>query len=251
MDHQKISRISTDIDIDDNYLEFYRLDNQVVNDAYDRLAAYINLRKDTDSISSFTITGCEPKAGVTTIAVNLAITMASAGWKTILINADLKKERDIGNQKLKNKFGLSQYLSGYVPIDKIINSTKWENLCFISNGKTGYNSVELLYSEYMDSLISRLKEKFDIIIIDAPSINAVVDASIIASKTDTTILIAKQKSTKTAYIKSAKRELDHVGANIMGIVMNHVDKNVYRNYLKYYNYLKRISFGKIKPSPYK
>lgn len=217
--------------------DFYRLKNQIVNDAYDRLVAYFGLFKERDGIKTVAITGCEPSAGATTIAVNLSISMAAVGWKTLLFNADMKKDLGTDAHAEKLDVGLSHYLKGDAPLEAIIIPTNLENLSYISSGRPEPNTVDLLYSKQMLNLIAHIKEAFDIIIFDVPSINAIVDASIIASKADVTILVAKQNATKIQHIENAKRELDHVGAKLLGIIMNKVDKTEYKSYLKNYNYI--------------
>ena len=71
--------------------DFYHLKSQVVGDAYDRLITNIGLHKERNNIATLTITGCGPYVGTTTIAVNMSVEIASIGWKTLLISADLKK----------------------------------------------------------------------------------------------------------------------------------------------------------------
>ena len=121
-------------------------------------------------------------------------------------------------------------------------STNIENLSYIPSGEPEAKTIDLFYSRHMLDLINSVKERFDIIIFDTPPINVFVDASIIASKTDEAILVAKQRITTTIYIQNAKKRLENAGAKLAGIIINQVDKSEYKRYLKQYNYL----FNKLK-----
>lgn len=221
------------------HLDLYRHKNSIVNDAYDRMVAGIHLHEKNSGYSTFAVTGCEPGAGATTIAISLAISMAISGRKTVLIDTDMKK--GINNKRLNQdiEFGLSHYLVGTVPAETIICETNYENLHYMTSGQINNNAVEMLCSESFDKLISYIKKNYDIAIFDSPSLNAAVDTSILAARTDAVILVAEQNRTTKTQIRAAKRELDNVGANLLGIVLNHVDKNEYKSFLRHYDYFKR------------
>jgi capsular exopolysaccharide synthesis family protein len=217
-------------------LELYRHQNVVVNDAYDRLVAGIHLIKKNNGYSTFTITGCQPGVGTTTIAISLAISMAVSGCRTILIDTDMKKGATHKRLNQKIDIGLSEFLTTDISLNEVICGTNIENLKYISCGKSSSNVVELLCSNRFETMISQLKANFDIAVFDSPSLNATVDASILASKTDAVILVAEQFKSQRSQLKAAKRELDNVGANLLGVVLNQVDKDEYKRYLKNYDY---------------
>lgn len=221
-------------------LELYRHQNSIVNDAYDRMVAGIHLHKKNSGFSTFAVTGCEPGVGATTIAISLAISMSLSGCKTVLIDTDMKKGANNKRLNQEIEYGLSHYLAGAVPIETILCTTNYENLKYITCGQVNNNALELLCSSNFDKLMTYIKENFDMAIFDSPSLNATVDTSILAAKTDSVILVAEQNKTTTKQIKASKRELDNVGANLLGIVLNHVDKNEYKSFLKHYNYFKRM-----------
>ncbi len=214
---------------------FPQFQNQAVNDAYDRLVAGINARRERDGMASFTLTGCHPRAGTTSFAARLSAAMVTSGRKTVLINADMRKSAEPAAQNRKPAFGLSDYLSGGAAAEEIIRGTNLENLSYIASGGQRFNAVKLLYANRMELLIQSLKERFEILLFDTPSVNSVVDAAILARKTDAAVLIARHRVTKTTQIENAKRELDQVGANLLGIVLNQVDKHTYRDFLKNYH----------------
>jgi capsular exopolysaccharide synthesis family protein len=223
--------------------ELYRNKNSIVNDAYDRLVAGIHLFKKKEGYSTFTITGCKPEAGATTIAISLSISMAASGHRTLLIDTDMRKRSNHKRLNQKIDTGLSDYLAGTATLSDITCSTNIDNLYYIACGGARTNKVELLCSDKFEALLTSLKDSFDAVVFDSPSLNAVVDASIIASKTDSVILVAEQFKTTISQIKAAKRELDNVGANLLGVILNKVNRSEYKRYLKHYDYF-QISRGK-------
>lgn len=222
------------------HLELYRHRNSIVNDAYDRMVSGIHLHKKSSGYSTFTVTGCEPGAGATTIAISLAISMAISGQKTVLVDTDMKKGSNHKRLNQEIEFGLSHYLTGEASTDSIFCDTNYGNLKYITCGQVHDNAVELLCSNNFDKLMAYIKDNFDIAIFDSPSLNATVDASILAARTDAVILVAEQNKTTTTQIRASKRELDNVGANLLGIVLNQVDKKEYKRFLKHYDYYKRM-----------
>jgi len=225
------------------HLDLYRHENPIVNDAYDRLMAGIHMQKRSKGYSTFTITGCEPGAGATTISISLAVSMALSGWKTLLIDADMKKAFSQKRLNQNITCGISHYLSGDVSVDRVIFQTNYENLHYAACGESE-NAVEFLCSQKFEQFLSHIKDAYDIAIFDSPSLNAAVDAGILASKTDAVILVAQHGKTRITQIQAAKRELDNVGANLLGIIVNHVNKDEYKRFLKNYNYFKRGRFYK-------
>ncbi len=226
------------------HLELYRHQNAIVNDAYDRMVAGIHLYKKNNGFCTLAVTGCEPGAGATTIAISLAISMAISGMKTVLIDMDMKKRSKYKRLNQEIEYGLSHFLTGIVPVESIFCETNYENLKYISCGTIQENAVELLCSKHFDYLLSHIKDNCDMAIFDSPSLNATVDAGILAAKTDAVILVAEQNRTKTTNIKAAKRELENVGANLLGIVLNQVERDEYKRFLKHYDYFKKTGISK-------
>jgi capsular exopolysaccharide synthesis family protein len=200
----------------------------------------IHLHKKNKGYSTFTVTGCEPGAGATTIAISLAISMAISGQRTVLVDTDMKKGSNNKRLNQEIEYGLSHFLTGAVPVETIFSETNYGNLRYVTCGQVQNNAVELLCSDSFDKLMSYIKENYDMAIFDSPSLNATVDASILAARTDAVILVAEQNKTTTTQIKASKRELNNVGANLLGIVLNHVDKKEYKSFLKHYDYFKRM-----------
>lgn len=216
----------------------YQNENPVSNDAFDRVIAEIHMKKQSQNINSFLLCGCEPGVGTTSIAISLAISMANAGWKTILIDADLRK---LGKAKRLNKdvqSGLSEYLQGEDEWENVVCNTNYSKLQYVGSGFDNGNVVSLLCSASMKELLLRLKKEYDYVIIDVPSLATALDASVLSAEVDSVVLVTSHMDSHKKTIIAAKKQLDRIGANIAGIIVNKVGAGEYKRVMKNYDYFK-------------
>jgi capsular exopolysaccharide synthesis family protein len=174
--------------------------------------------------------------GKTTTATNLALTMAKAGSKVLLIDADLRKPTLHKVFKLHNQVGLSSYLAG--SSDKsILNKGSHENLVIIPAGPIPSNPYELLNSNRMATLLDNLAKEFDVIICDSPPILSVADARVLCRFFDGMIVVARAGLTTYPMVKKSIRMVKEVKGEILGILVNAVQTRDLEYYGYYSNYL--------------
>jgi len=122
-------------------------------------------------------------------------------------------------------------------ITAAVQPTVIENLEILTCGKLPSNPSELLASETMKDLLSLVKEKYEIVFIDAPPVIAVTDAAVLAPHVDGTALVIESGRNEKEIIQKAVNLLDRVGARVVGAVLNNVrEKNLYGDYNYYYTY---------------
>lgn len=175
--------------------------------------------------------------GKTTTAINLALSMAVAGQKVLLIDSDLRKPRIHKVFKLKNNSGLSNYLAGEVK-DNLLQNGPLENLKILTSGPIPPNPSELISSNNYKIILENASETFDFIIIDTAPILAVADSVILSRLVDGVILVAKAHETSYDYVKKAIKNLRDVNAKILGLVINglNIKKSGYNYNYYYYAY---------------
>lgn len=166
------------------------------------------------------VTSSIPAEGKTISAANLAITYAQEGKKTLLIDADLRNPVLHKVFGTSNSAGLSQLLLQSNPIDAFITPTYIENLYLLPSGHPPKNPAELLSSERMDELLKIVLEEYHIIIIDTAPVLLVTDAQIMAAKCDGVLFVIGAGKVKHDEAIKAKGLLEHVQANILGVVLN-------------------------------
>lgn len=221
-------------------IELYERKDMMLHDAFERIIVEIHLQRQNYGYRTFLFTGCNVKAGTTTVAINLAIAMAKAGWKTILVDCDMRKLQECKrlNEKAKAGKGLGEFLSGECSVSDIIYETNQNNLNYIpSNGKH-IEIINKLCSTQMSQLLEELNQKYDYVILDFPAVTSAIDASIIAGKTDACILVSTIDETKRKQLNEAYSSLQQAGANVIGTIVNKVPKKEYKLCVEDYDYYK-------------
>lgn len=214
----------------------YNRENQTVQDAYAMLAASIHLKSSTKNIKSVVITSCKPGVGKTSMAISLSVTMTKSGWKVLLIDADMRKPTKAKRLNKDSTLGLTDYLAGDIELEEAVYNTNIHNLTYISCGEKHKNPIGLLCSARFDEMMDKLKREYDFIIFDTPALTSVADASLMAAKSDTTLLVVEMGVSNLLMLKRAKEQLEKVNAHILGVVLNKVKKRVYVSYYESYNY---------------
>lgn len=166
---------------------------------------------------------------------NLAHINAELGTKTIIIDADLHRPRQHKIMEVSNKCGLANILTGEVGLDDTIVKTKLDNLDFISSGKveSGGSVHGLLDTRRMLELIDELKERYEIVLFDAPPMMGVSDASVIVRDVEGVIMVVQHRKYPRTVSKRAKDMIESVGGNLVGIVINNI--NISKEYSYYYH----------------
>jgi succinoglycan biosynthesis transport protein ExoP len=198
------------------------------------------------------ITSAGPSEGKTTVACCIAIAMAQAGQRVLLIDCDLRKPR------LHRVFGYKGNSAGLTTalvkedgddLSGIIHSTEVPNMSIITAGPIPPNPAELFHSERFRAFLEKVQGKFDRVILDSPPIVAVTDAVILSTLVDGTMLVVRAFKTPKDMVRHALRSLIDVGANTAGTVLNSVnlDRSEYK-YSHYYYYRKDGYYAEDGPS---
>ncbi len=177
--------------------------------------------------------------GKSTTLNNLAFTFASGGYRTLIVDADLRRPSQHRFFGVSNEKGLTDYLTTDVPLEDLLMKTPVENLSFMPSGRLPIDAVGILNSQRMIDLINEVKKSFDIVFFDSPPILGVSDASVVASAVDMTIVVVQHRRFPRAMLQRVKKGLTNVGANIIGCVLNNTDTRhdeYYEYYTSYYQY---------------
>ncbi|MDD2235034.1 MAG: CpsD/CapB family tyrosine-protein kinase [Desulfitobacteriaceae bacterium] len=183
------------------------------------------------------ITSSGPGEGKSFTIANLAVSMVNAGESVLIIDADLRKPTQHKIFELNNEEGLSSALVQGQEYKKYLKETSVVGLSVLTSGPIPPNPAELLGSKRMKCLLEEVSKHFNIILIDTPPIIAVTDAAIIAQEVDGVIFILAYGEVNKDLVKSAKEQLDKVGAKILGAVINKIDMkaNEYHYYYRSYD----------------
>lgn len=217
-------------------INIYQSESQIVRDAIDKVIVQVYRKKRDFGHKSFLLTGCSAGCGTTYTAINMAVALANAGWKTVLVDCDIRKGMEYKRLNQDVKTGLSDYLTGKVK--ETIYSTNNEKLDYVPCGNNGESPVRLLATREMELLDSELKEKYDFVIYDFPSVNIVPDAGIMIPVVDDVILVAGMNETTKDQLATAKAKVKETEGKYMGVIANKLELPEYRHYVKDYDYFK-------------
>jgi capsular exopolysaccharide synthesis family protein len=166
------------------------------------------------------VTSSLPGEGKTTTATNLAIAMAQSGQSVILVDADLRRPRVDDYLGLDRNAGLTTALIGAADVNDLLQPWGDNDLYVLTSGQIPPNPSELLGSEAMKTLIGRLEQAFDAVIIDAPPLLPVTDAAVLAPQVGGVVLVVGSSRVKAADLQKSLAALNMVKADMLGIVMN-------------------------------
>ena len=171
----------------------------------------------------FTVTSPVPGDGKTTTATNLAITLAQAGQRTLLMEGDLRRPRVAHYLELERAVGLTTALIGKAGFDDVVQSyPAVPGLDVITSGPIPPNPAELLQTNAMKSVLATARQRYDIVIVDAAPILPVTDAALLAAETDGAIMVIRFGKTTKDRAAQARERLKAVDAALLGCVFNFV-----------------------------
>lgn len=240
------------IDVDLNLIK--QTIKSPVSELFSRIGVYISSAALENRAKALLITSAKAGDGKTTVSSNIAISLARSGERVILIDADLRHGQQHHIFGLDNSKGFANLLQGEleaeekiqkvlgkkegVGLSSYIHQTSVENLGVICSGPVPVNPISLLKSNTTRNILSELKQMADIIIIDSPPLLGVIDAAIIASFADLTIVVIEEAGLKRHEASYIRNSLKQTNANVLGVIMNkakyHMDETYY--YYYYYRY---------------
>jgi capsular exopolysaccharide synthesis family protein len=169
---------------------------------------------------SFLISSAIPGEGKSTLAMDLAVTMALAGSKTLLIDGDLRRGRLNRHFAAKSEPGLAELLKEMVPLDETIVTTQMPNLSFMPRGKAMAAGTEPLPGPKFSKLLNTLNDKFDYIILDSCPVLAADDSSAMAPLVDAVFFVVRARFTSARLFIRSLKLLAVRGVMVRGLIYN-------------------------------
>jgi capsular exopolysaccharide synthesis family protein len=188
----------------------------------------------TEAPRSVAITSPRQGDGKSTIALNVAISMAQLNARVLIIDADLRRPTLHTKLGFANGRGLSDVLVGVCTLDAAVRESGHPGVLTLTSGTRSPNPVALLQGEAFDRLLATARDQFDFVIIDAPALGPIIDGVILAMKADGAVLVVSATNTDGRAANNALDKLAAVGAvNLIGVVLNHTKPESHQ-YSEYY-----------------
>ncbi len=189
-------------------------------------------------LKTLIITSAIPNEGKSTVASNLAVTMAASGARVLLVDADLRRGDIAELFDIEGKQGLTNILRGEVQWKDAIHTTKFPSLSIITRGPVTNQSGELLLRPAMQTLLDEFKDSFDLTIFNTAPILAADDTPTLAPNFDGTLMVIRAGFTAAHLTKNALETLYQRQVNVLGLILNAIDSEMpdyhYYRYSKYY-----------------
>jgi len=161
--------------------------------------------------------------GKSTTCANLAAVLAQAENNTLLMDCDFRRPTQHRIFGMRNFQGSVNVLAGESDLQGAVQETSVPNLKLLTVGSVPPNPAELLGSRRFADLMKQVRQQFDYVVLDAPPIQLVSDAAILATHADGTLLVLDAQRTRKASLREAVHSLQTVGASVLGTIMNNVD----------------------------
>ena len=197
------------------------------------------------------VTSTVPGEGKTTIAVNLAFALGQMK-KVLLIDGDIRRPSlgtAIGGG-LENARGLVDFLAEEVPLMECVHATESKNVFVLPAGKRFNSPLELLSSHRFGETIAKVKEVFDVVIIDCPPLKPVSDSLVISGYANAVLYVVKADSTPHQLVSAAIKRLHNINAPLLGVILNQMDHKKADRY-GHYSYQDEYSYGQEHKAPAK
>lgn len=209
----------------------------LVSEAYRTLRTALMLSRAEAAPKLLLFTSATEGEGKTATAANTAIVFAQLGLRVLLVDVDLRRSRCHEILSIQKGIGLTEFLTGRRDIRQVIRPTAVENLFFLSSGVTPPNPTELISSRKMRETLQTLREEYDCVVVDSPPVMPVSDALLLSTIVDGVVIVVNGQVTPREIVRETRARLEHVGAKILGVVLNRVDiqRSGYGYYYGYYS----------------
>jgi capsular exopolysaccharide synthesis family protein len=175
------------------------------------------------------VTSADPHEGKTTTSSQLAASLARAGRRTLLIDADIRNPGVHRVFDMPLEPGLSELLRGEADRDAVVHPTRTANLWLLPAGRCDLRSVQSLSTSYLGTSIAALCVQFDYVVIDSGPVLKVADSLLVGQHVDAAILSVLKDASKVPHVYEACERLRSVGINVMGAVVNGVNDDAARH----------------------
>lgn len=175
-------------------------------------------------VKAIALTSFSAAEGKSSISFQLAASLAQAGKRVLLVDADLRKSVLASRLRIRGKVdGLSHFLSGMVNANEVINETDVPGLYMMLAGARVPNAAELLGHASFGKLMTALKDTFDYVIVDAAPVGQVIDCAVMAPTLDGVLMVIDTTHNSYKLARRMKQQLEKSGAKLLGVILNRVD----------------------------
>jgi capsular exopolysaccharide synthesis family protein len=191
-------------------------------EAFRSLRTSLHYTVDKESSRLVLVTSVNPGDGKTVVTANLGASLAQAGERVLVMDADVRKPRCHRVFSLRNRVGLTNVLVESAELSAAVQETLIKGLFILTSGPIPPDPAELLESKAMETMFAQARDQYDHILVDSPPAGVLADASILASRVDGIILVLTAGETRVDQAREVKESLERARGKILGVVLNRV-----------------------------
>lgn len=189
-----------------------------------------------DTLKTILLAGGGVGEGTSFVTANLGIVFAQTGQRVIVVDCDLRKPQQHLIYNVDNQLGLTSILAGFKEADEVLKPLPMAGVKILTAGPLPANPTELLGSQRMSQLVASLKEKADVILLDAPPLAVVADAAVLSRGLDGVLMVVRSMVASRDSIIRTKELLTNAEAKILGVALNCARmKESSEDYYSYYS----------------
>jgi succinoglycan biosynthesis transport protein ExoP len=206
-------------------------------ESYRSLRTSLQFARQDGQLRTIVLTSPGASEGKTATLANLGVVFAQAGERVVLVSCDLRRPRIGAFFGLDERFGLTSVLLGEKALEQVVLPVPdFDRLSLLPAGPVPPNPAELLSSARVQDVFAKLREHFDLVLIDSPPVLPVTDAAILSRYADATLMLVAAGQTRRGDLHRAVEKLNQVGVTILGLVLNKVTRQTGRTYGYSYSY---------------
>ncbi len=198
-------------------------------EAYRELRTNILFSALDKPIKTLIVTSPAPDEGKSVTIANLAVTMAQAGYTTILVDADLRRPSQHTLWEIPNQAGLTSMMLDATLDEPPLQGVNIENLAVLPSGPLPPNPADLFSTKRMDAVIQALSAKAEYVLFDAAPVLVVTDTAILASKLDALLLVIKAGASRRDHAQRAKELLERANIRVIGVALSNAPRDTSMN----------------------
>lgn len=221
-----VGEISADRGVRTNPLVARAGSRTAIAESFRALRAHLDHLRGRDGRRSFVLTAAGARQGTTTVTANLAVSLANTGASVVVVDADLRSPTLSRLFGIHGAAGLTEVLTGRATLDVALRSSVAGGVTVLAAGSAPSNPGELLATPAMRAVLTELRRRFEIVLIDTPTIAEVADAAVLGSFDGSTLLVVAQDSTTRPQLDDALGMLAAGGSIPVGLVLNSIPRRL-------------------------
>ena len=227
--HGRLAVLGTIPLLDDDQSDLEEIEHAVrsnpqslLAESYRRVRTALQFSGPAEQQHALLVTSPSAGDGKTSVAINLAVTVALGNQRVLLIDCNFRRPTMRTAFKISRVEGLSNILIGRGALDELVNPTDVGNLTVLTSGPMPPSPAELLASDAMRNLLAEARRKYDRVILDGPPVLLMSDAGVLATMVDGVILVARAEDNTKGALRRAREQLEALNVRVVGAVLNGV-----------------------------